>query len=62
MHTRVRGLVPRQQTVHNTEETGHDQLSHVRQHGGGQGHHGASGQDLQEERNTGGVLRDGGEC
>ena len=36
MRTRVRGLVPRQRRIQETEEQGHDQLSHVRQHGSGQ--------------------------
>ena len=29
MLTRIRGVVPRQRTVSQTEEQGHDQLSHV---------------------------------
>ena len=62
MRTRVRRLVPRQQGIQEAEEQGIDQLSHVRQHGSGQGHNGTSRQDLQEETGTRRLLRHGREC
>ena len=40
MQSRVRRLVPRQQRIQETEEQRTYQLSHVRQHRSGQGHHG----------------------
>jgi len=60
MQPRVRGLVPRQQGIQETEEQGHDTVSHVRQHRSGQGHNGTRREDLQEI-GTRRLLRDGGD-